>query len=153
MAALEDELLSLRNGIDAPAPEAPPAPGRRWKVLAGLGAVIVVGMLSMILIGQRDTPAPETFCARNEEIRPSPGSVGVVCARDVRLRPSPEAPADQAVAVLASGQRFSIDRYSPTGGWVHGSARLDNGEQVEGWMQSGWFCPPPGAPASASACK
>lgn len=137
VAALEDELLSLRNGIDAPAPEAPPAPGRRWKVLAGLGAVIVLGMLSMILIGQRDTPAPETFCVRNEGIRPSPGSVGVVCARDVRLRPSPEAPADQAVAVLASGQRFSIDRYLPTGGWVHGSARLDNGEQVEGWMQSG----------------
>ena len=52
VAALEDELLSLRNGIDAPAPEAPPAPGRRWKVLAGLGAVIVLGMLSMILIGQ-----------------------------------------------------------------------------------------------------
>ena len=155
VSALEDELLRLRNGIDARPPEAPAAPGRRGNVLAGLGAVIVIGLLSVIFIGRRDTPAPEpeTFCARNVEIRPSPGSVGVICARDVRLRPSPEAPADEAVAVLASGQRFAIDRYYPNGAWVHGSARLDNGEDVQGWIQSGWFCPPPDASTPASACK
>ena len=153
VAALEDELLTLRKGIDASSPDDPATPTRRWKVVAGISAVMAIGLVSAFLVAGGRDPSTKTFCARNTDIRPSPGSVGVICARDVRLRPSPDAPADQAVAELTSGQRFIVDRYTPSGAWVHGTTRLDNGEDVQGWIQSGWFCPPAGARSTASACE
>lgn len=76
----------------------------------------------------------------------------MVCARDVRLRPSPGAPAGQAIGTVMSGDRFTIDRYSPTGTWVHGTAHLKGGVDAEGWMEAGWFCPPAGAASPATAC-
>lgn len=144
---LEQELLALRDGADVPALETPPAPWR-WKAVAGLSAVLIVAM-AVLLIARPDASAQQTFCKRELEIQPSPGSVGVVCAREVLVRPSPGASADQSVGALESGDALVIDRYSPEGDWVF--VRLERGVE-QGWIQSGWFCPSSGGSSGATAC-
>ena len=157
---LEQELLELRDGIDVPPAEAPPAEqapaparSRRRVALAGVVAVLAVAVALAAAAAMRTTPPPTpVYCERNTENRPAVGGVAVVCARDVMLRPSPGAPADQAIGTMMSGDRFTIDRYSPTGAWVHGTAHRKDGVDAEGWMEAGWFCPTAGGDGPASAC-
>ena len=139
---LEHELLTLRDGIEAPPPEEVPPVRRRRAIVVIAGAVAVVVVATAVLLATRSgSPAEETFCVRNVEAQPAAGAVGVVCARDVRLRPFPGAPADQALGTVVSGTKFEIDRFSSSGAWAHGTARLPDGG-TEGWIEGGWFCPP-----------
>ena len=153
---LERELLTLRRAIEALPPDAA-RPGRSRKTLAALVAALMAvtgGTVAMFLSTQaEDPPAAATFCARNTENKPASGTAGVVCARDVHLRPSPTAPAAESLGTVRSGDRFTVDRYSPTGAWVHGTVRLDDGREVAGWMEAGWFCPPAGTETPATACR
>ena len=155
---LEQELLELRDGIDVtpaqPSPDDPaPARSRRRVALAGVLAVLAVAVaLGVALATRSNAPPAPVFCERNTESRPVVGDVAVVCARDVMLRPSPGAPAAQAIGTMMSGDRFTVDRYSSTGAWVHGTAHMKDGAEAEGWMEAGWFCPTAGADSPATAC-
>lgn len=156
---LEDELLALRRGIDGPPPDpgadsdngTDPADGRRRTVLIVAAFVVLAAVVAAFLLGRADKPAEATYCARDTEIRPAAGGLATICARDVRLRPSPSAPSDQALGTVRSGDTFTVDRYSSTGSWVHGTAHLESGD-VEGWIEGGWFCPPAGSGSRATAC-
>ena len=140
--ASSSELLTLRDGIEAPPPEEVPPVRRRRAIVVIAGAVAVVVVATAVLLATRSgSPAEETFCVRNVEAAPAAGAVGVVCADDVRLRPFPGAPADQALGTVASGTKFEIDRFSSSGACAHGTARLPDGG-TEGWIEGGWFCPP-----------
>ena len=152
--ALEEELLTLRAAILQPRHRA-----HIWKRIGVVSAAIMVAIGAVIVVArsqssrQEPLPTHETFCTRNTEIRPAVGSVAVICAREVRLRPAASAPADRTLATAQSGDQFVIDRYNSSGAWVHGTARLKNGREVEGWIEVGWFCPPVETPGPATACS
>lgn len=160
--ALELELLVLRDGLDArwqgDAPIAlVPAVSRRGRrrraIAAGaLLAAIALGTGVVLVVGRPGRSARQTFCVRNTEIQPSPGAVGIVCARDIRLRPFPGAPSDEALGTVEAGEQFLIDRYTPTGTWVHGTPRLKGENGRAGWIEAGWFCPSGSARSTATAC-
>jgi hypothetical protein len=172
MRPLENELLALRDGIRTPTPTAPPPSGprppagpataapdrskpvRRPVVIAGVAAIaaLLIGAGVIVVSGRTAKPARPTFCARNTDVRPAAGGVGVVCARDILLRPFPAAPSDQGVGTVQSGARFLVDRYTPSGTWVHGTARLKDGKDAAGWIEAGWFCPPERTSNPATVC-
>jgi hypothetical protein len=115
--------------------------------------VLIVVVIVAVVVGDGDGEAPpQVFCARNLENHPSSGSVAIVCARDVRLRRTPDEPAEAAIASVQSGDRFVIERYTPSGTWVRGAARLKDGREIDGWLQAGWFCPVDGSDSPATAC-
>ena len=148
---LEQELLTLRSGIDVTPPGGPPGTPRRvLAVMVGVGLALAA-VVAAYVVGKDDNPAAATFCARDTETRPAVGGRATVCARDVRLRPSPSAPSDQALGTVRSGEEFTVDRYSSSGAWVHGTAHLEGGD-VDGWIEGGWFCPPSQTGSPATAC-
>lgn len=46
--------------------------------------------------------------------------------------------------------QFRMSTYSESGTRVEGTARLEDGREVRGWIQAGWFCPPAGTPTAAT---
>ena len=153
--ALERELRGLRDGIGDSTQSTPPPRDHRLRrtfVLIAAAVVIVVTGLAAFTLGGRSEKTAESFCVNDGAVRPSAGTVAVVCARDVQLRPFAGAPSEQALGLLVSGDRFVVERYSSTGAWVQGTARLKDGREVQGWIQAGWFCPPAGTPSDATAC-
>jgi hypothetical protein len=147
---LEQQLLTLRDGIGGPAAPAREKRRRRVAAAAIVSALGVAAIVAVSLVSRSAEPAAAAFCARNVANRPAVGGRAIVCARDVLLRPSPGAPFDQALGTVRSGDEFTVDRYSTSGEWVRGTAHLTGGD-VAGWIEGGWFCPT-GTAIPATAC-